>query len=184
MQSVPGDGARGVAVTERYYLAYGSNLHPVRLARRLPSARLVGTAPLPGYRLAFHKRGMDGSAKCDLALSDEPGSVAYGAVFAIARDEIGRLDQFEGLGAGYFKEQVTLRVDGVRLSAFVYFASDTHIDRELAPFDWYKGIVLAGVRRHRFPRGYFEQIKAVPYRVDPDETRRAEMTALLARLDG
>lgn len=171
-------------MTERYYLAYGSNLHPVRLARRLPSARLLGTAPLPGYRLVFHKRGMDGSAKCDLELADEAGSVAYGAVFSVAAAETGWLDQLEDLGTGYFKEQVTLRVAGTVLSAFVYFASQTHIDKGLAPFDWYKGFVLAGARRHGFPQEYLEQIESVPHRVDPDETRRRAMAALLAQLGG
>lgn len=92
-------------MTDRFYLAYGSNLHPLRLVRRVPSARLVGTVPLPGYRLAFHKRGMDGSAKCDLELADESGSLAYGAVYSVAAQDIHGLDRLEDLGAGYFKEQ-------------------------------------------------------------------------------
>jgi gamma-glutamylcyclotransferase len=169
-------------VTAHYYLAYGSNLHPMRLARRVPSARLVGPVPLPGYRLAFHKRGMDGSAKCDLELTDESGAMAYGAVFSVAAKEIDRLDQLEDFGDGYFKERVTLRVDGTAVSAFIYFASHTHIEPALRPFDWYKGLVLAGARHHDFPQSYVDQIEAVPHRPDPDGLRRAEMAALLAKL--
>jgi gamma-glutamylcyclotransferase len=169
-------------VREHYYLAYGSNLHPLRLIQRVPSARLVGAVPLPGYRLAFHKRGMDGSAKCDLELTDESGAIAYGAVFSVAAKEIDRLDQLEDVGDGYFKEQVTLRIDGAAVSAFIYFASYTHIEPALRPFDWYKGLVLAGARHHGFPQGYVEQIEAVPHRPDPDGLRCAEMAALLANL--
>lgn len=169
-------------MTEQYYLAYGSNLHPLRLAQRVPSASLVATVPLPGYRLAFHKRGMDGSAKCDLELTDEPGSVAYGAVYSVAAAEIVRLDRLEDLGAGYFKELVTLRIDGSAVSAFVYFASHTHIDPGLLPFHWYHAFVLAGARRHGFPNEYLEHIASVPQQSDPDEARRREMGALLAQL--
>ncbi|HRP35604.1 MAG TPA: gamma-glutamylcyclotransferase [Gammaproteobacteria bacterium] len=171
-------------MTERYYLAYGSNLHPLRLAQRVPSARLVGTTPLPGYRLAFHKRGMDGSAKCDLELTDDSGSLAYGAVYSLATPDIARLDRLEDLGTGYFKEQVTLRVDGVALSAFVYFASHTHVAPDLLPFDWYLGFVLAGARRHGFPAEYVAQVAAVPHQTDPNEGRRRGMLELLERLDG
>lgn len=169
---------------ESCYLAYGSNLHPLRLAQRVPSASLVAAVPLPGYRLAFHKRGMDGSAKCDLELTDEPGSVAYGAVYSVAVADVARLDRLEDLGAGYFKEKVTLRIDGSAVSAFVYFASHTHIEPGLLPFDWYHAFVLAGARRHGFPEEYLDYIASVPHQPDPDTARRREMTALLARLNG
>lgn len=173
-----------ITVTERYYLAYGSNLHPLRLAQRVPSARLVGTVPLPGYRLAFHKRGMDGSAKCDLELTDNPAQVAHGAVYTVSLAEIGRLDRLEDLHVGYFKQRVTLRVDGQALTAFVYFASQTHIEPGLAPYDWYKGLVLAGARRHGFPPEYVDDIATVRHAEDPDVGRRSRMTALLAQLAG
>lgn len=48
-----------------YYFAYGSNMLTERLIARTPSARPVGTSLLPGHRLTFHKRGRDGSGKCD-----------------------------------------------------------------------------------------------------------------------
>ena len=47
-----------------HYLAYGSNLHPLRLTLRVPSARVIGVVEMPGYMLEFHKRSIDGSGKC------------------------------------------------------------------------------------------------------------------------
>ena len=47
------------------YFAYGSNLSSARMAARVPSARVVARAQLPGHALRFHKVGRDGSAKCD-----------------------------------------------------------------------------------------------------------------------
>ena len=38
---------------KRYYIAYGSNLNIHQMRWRCPSARIVGTAELAGWRLLF-----------------------------------------------------------------------------------------------------------------------------------
>ena len=54
-----------IALAPVICLAYGSNLHPFRLAqRRIRSARPIGVVPMQGKRLAFHKKSGDGSGKC------------------------------------------------------------------------------------------------------------------------
>jgi len=62
-----------------YYLAYGSILHPLRLGERISSAQLCGVTTLRGYRLAWHKRGADGSGKCDLVRTNREQDRAHGA---------------------------------------------------------------------------------------------------------
>ncbi len=47
------------------YFSYGSNMSSRRLLSRVPSARFITSASLPGHALHFHKKGLDGSAKCD-----------------------------------------------------------------------------------------------------------------------
>lgn len=79
-----------------HYLAYGSNLHPLRLMERVPSARLIGVTEITGYQLRFHKRGKDGSAKCDLCWSDDRKSSVFGAIYRIASNEKPILDRAEG----------------------------------------------------------------------------------------
>jgi gamma-glutamylcyclotransferase len=49
-----------------YYLAYGSNLHPLRLMQRVSSAKVEDVIELPGRQGNFHKRSPDGSGKCNL----------------------------------------------------------------------------------------------------------------------
>ena len=64
-------------------LAYGSNLHRFRLTQRVRSATPIGVVPMPGKRIAFHKRSDDGSGKC---LFYEPGGtedMMYGAAYEI-----------------------------------------------------------------------------------------------------
>ena len=166
-----------------YYLAYGSNLHPTRLGQRAPSARFVGVAQLGGCRLAFEKRGMDRSAKCNLDVSGNASHIAYGAVYELSRSEIYLLDRAEGLGKGYDKEYMQIRLGSDSVDVFVYLASASHVTPELWPYDWYKGLVLAGARKHRFPAEYIERIARVPSKPDLDKARRLEMEKLLIALD-
>ena len=166
-----------------YYLAYGSNLHPLRLTLRVPNARLVGTARLDGYWLTFRKRSKDGSSKCNLEFTDDPTHVAYGAVYDVSAEEAILLDEVEGLGNGYYKAHVEVRVSDEPCAAFVYLASQSHISGENRPYHWYKGFVLAGVRKHDFPANYARQISREPSKPDSNESRRVQMENLLAQLE-
>ena len=81
------------------YAAYGSNLHPIRLQKRVPSATFVGTCLFPRYDLKFHKVSKkDGSGKCN-AVPGEKG--IYLAIFEIDESERSILDRVEGLNNGY-----------------------------------------------------------------------------------
>jgi len=81
------------------YAAYGSNLHPVRLRKRVPSAELMGFAVVANWELRFHKRGSDGSGKCNIAAA--AGDSVCFAIFKIEPLERSLLDKVEGLGHGY-----------------------------------------------------------------------------------
>jgi len=166
-----------------YYLAYGSNLHPQRLSLRVPNCRLVGTTILSGYRLTFNKRSTDGSSKCHLDFTGNPEHVAHAVVYEVPQNEIRTLDYAEGLGSGYFKEQITVTINDEPFLSFVYLASQSHITATLEPYHWYKGFVLAGAGRHQFPVEYVQQIAAVVSMPDHNGTRRAEMETLLALLE-
>lgn len=166
-----------------YYLAYGSNLHPLRLALRAPKSNLVGTVQLEGYRLTFHKRSSDGSSKCNLDHTQNPDHTVHAAVYNIPQDEIGLLDVAEGLNKGYFKQQMNITINGDPYLVFVYLASRTHIVANLEPYHWYKGLVLAGARRLQFPTEYLQFIEAITSKHDDDDNRRFEMENLLVQLN-
>jgi len=148
------------------YAAYGSNLHPLRLAERTPSARLVTTRFLPKWSLHFHKRSKDGSGKCNI-LSGSDG--IHVAIFDMNADDKKALDKIEGLGAGY--AELLLVVPGIG-DCIAYTAQKSHIDRTLVPYDWYKELVLLGARAHEFPKNYQDQISSAPVCEDPDSARR------------
>jgi gamma-glutamylcyclotransferase len=152
--------------------AYGSNLLVERLRARTPSARPVTVATLSGHALRWHKRGMDGSAKCDAAPTGADEDVVWGVVFRIARAEKPRLDSAEGLGRGYREDAVIVTAGATTLRALSYLATD--VDPALQPFHWYKAYVLAGARQHGLPEAYVERILAVPSIPDPDPRRAAQ----------
>lgn len=163
------------------YLAYGSNMHVTRMAYRVPSARLVRVVRLPGWSLRFHKRGRDGSAKCNLLATGEPTEIAHGVIYEIAPGEKANLDRAEGLGRGY--DEVRLELPGSG-SVFLYMAAAEYVDDTLKPFTWYKRFVVEAARFHGFPEGYVDSLEAVDAVPDPDDARSRENLRLLTRIDG
>lgn len=166
--AVSGDGVRA-------YFAYGSNLHPARMAARLAQPRLIGTGVLEAHALRFDKRGRDGSGKCTI----EPARDAcvHGAVYHLTADDEQRLDVIEGVGGGYDVQYVTLARHGrVR----TYVANAAARCPGLPVFDWYLGLVLAGARHLGLPAPYLARLASLPCVADPDRERAALHAALLA----
>ena len=159
-----------------HYLAYGSNLYPQRLQERVLSAGLIGTVGLMGWRLKFHKRGQDSTAKCNIIQTGKTADVVYGAVYEIHANEKDQLDKIEGLDAGYSLAQIDIAEQG---TAFFYVAEKEYIDNDLLPFAWYKELVMAGGRFHIFPQAYLAQIASVKTLTDADKGRHQRNMKIL-----
>lgn len=165
-----------------YYFAYGSNLHPVRLIERVPSARLIGVATLAGYRLVFHKKSHDGSSKCNMFETNSAADVVYGAIYEIAPEHKGDLDRFEGNGFGYTDNPIKLSHQAQEYLCFTYLAQPSHIVEDLKPYHWYKDLVLLGAKHLGFPDTYVASIDCVESAEDQDHTRRLEIEVLLEKM--
>jgi len=166
------------------YFAYGSNLHPLRLQRRTPSARLAGLAVLEGHVLRFHKRSdRDGSAKCDAWHTGRAGDRVLGAIYHLHPGEVEILDRFEGVGSGYLREVVEVLADGALRRAFTYRAQASHVDSAARPYDWYREYVLRGARYHGLPAAYLRRIESVAAIPDPDPERGPRELALALALE-
>lgn len=129
---------------KRYYLAYGSNLNVRQMRMRCPTARMIGTATLEGYRLMF-KGSKTGSY---LTIEPEEGcTVPVGVWEVSARDELA-LDHYEGYPTFYYKKELELPIKGIRSGiirlrkVFVYIM---HEDRLLGvPSNMYMRICMEG----------------------------------------
>ena len=152
------------------YFAYGSNMSLRRIRRRVPSAQRVTTATLTAHRLAFHKVGRDGSAKCDIAPGHHEVDQVHGVVYRMDPQHRVALDTAEGLGSGYEVKTVELFADDrASIRAFTYYA--THTDVALRPYAWYLQHVLQGARENRLPEHYVALIATIEAIDDPDSTR-------------
>jgi hypothetical protein len=156
------------------YAAYGSNLHPLRLRKRAPSARFLAATTIPGWSLEFHKRGRDGSGKCNIVAAET--SVLF-ALFDIDANDRPKLDAAEGLNLGY--EEITMDTGNFG-RCFCYVASNTHIDDELKPFSWYKELVIAGLEYHQASTKYLQRVQSIEHIPDDNEARHRENMAIVA----
>ncbi len=156
-----------------YYLAYGSNLHPVRLGQRIASAVPMAPIELRGERIAFNKLGRDGSAKCSLVAV--PGSCVsvWAALYQMEAADTTVLDEHEGLGRGYDKSWISILHGRSEVTAFTYRAAESHVTDAGEPFKWYRNLVLLGGRYFNFPPSYLQAIAEVPAVEDPDQVRSA-----------
>jgi hypothetical protein len=159
------------------YFAYGSNLLPERLLRRVPSTRPLTTATVAGYALRFHKVGADMSGKCDAFYTGHMEDILFGALYEIAEADKPVLDRIEG--AGYGISHLEVHADGEAHSAYAYIAEAGHIQPDVQPFDWYKAFVLHGAIHHGFPDSYIAAIDATTAVADPDRQRAAANRAIL-----
>jgi gamma-glutamylcyclotransferase len=158
------------------YFAYGSNLLGARLAARVPIGAEHGVLRLTGWSLRWHKRGRDGSAKCDLVETGRDDDVAWGFIYQLNRAAASELDRIEGVGSGYAVRELAI---ADRFSARLYVAEAAYIDPARLPYAWYRDLVVAGARSRGFPEDYVAALARVPAHEDPDLDRARRHQALL-----
>lgn len=159
------------------YFAYGANVHPGWLRRRVPTAELLGAAFLPGHRLAFHKRGRDGAGRSDAAPSNDSAARLPGALYRL---ESGTLERLGAAGAGYHAATVEVEYDGHRLEALTWRADAANIAAGLLPWDWYLGLIRAGAECLDLPGDYRRWLGQVAVTVDRDAARAEPAWAVIA----
>ncbi len=153
-----------------FYFAYGSNMSLKRIRGRVPQARFMTTAFLPGYALRFHKIGRDGSGKCDAYKTGHSGDRVYGVVYKIDQAGGHLLDRWEDLGYGYGRKTVVvLSGDLGAIEAETYYAIRT--EDSLKPFHWYKEHVMRGAAEWNLPGDYIQRIAATESVDDPVKIR-------------
>ncbi|SHH28943.1 gamma-glutamylcyclotransferase family protein [Ferrimonas marina] len=149
------------------YFAFGSNLSAPRLRARLPAAKPLGRAALPGYRLTFAKPGRDGSGKGDLRA--DPRGQVWGRLYRLNPRDLSLLDAVEG--PGYQRVALWVHCHGRRQRAWLYRAKAPI--SQLLPFDWYLHHLRWGAMEARLPARYQRHLAQQPCCIDPDPQRAA-----------
>jgi len=141
-----------------------------RLKNRVESARVISSGILEKYKLMFHKVSDDGSGKCDAYFTENPADKMYGVVYSIKKDDLARLDSYEGLGYGYEKKDVVIKIlNDEEIKVLTYIATD--IEAGLKPYGWYKYHVLHGAVENVLPPDYISFIDSFRSKADPKKGR-------------
>jgi gamma-glutamylcyclotransferase (GGCT)/AIG2-like uncharacterized protein YtfP len=93
------------------YIAYGSNLNLKQMARRCPTAKVVGTGWVPNYQLTF--RGV-------ATLEPMEGARTPVGVWDIDEKSEYALDCYEGYPHLYRKEVIKVECNGELMDCMVY----------------------------------------------------------------
>lgn len=145
---------------QEWYFAYGSNLNTAQMANRTSPLirREARQARLDGYRLAFNKKGRDGTGKANIV--PDPAGTVWGVVYLMTPEDLSKMDEYEGVAEGhYHRKTVRVRVnDGVELDAVTYVASSAFVNDSLRPNYDYLQTILKGAREHKLPEDYIISI--------------------------
>ena len=171
-------------MNELLYFAYGSNLHPLRLAQRVGDVATVAVGQVAGTARRFNKIGRDGSGKCNLVFSTSEPTHTTGVVYRMSLAQKSLLDRYESLGRGYEACEVHVQTPDGPLRAMTYVAMQAYVDENLHPFHWYRELVWLGALSFGFPKNELDQLRTGPAISDRNEDRAREHGQLADRIRG
>ena len=144
-----------------YYFGYGSNLALRVMNQVCPGHRVVGTARLDGYRLAFTRYSVTWQGGvADIVQSRN--QIVWGRLYDITDTCLASLDVKESYGVGYNRTLYqVVDVDGQRYDAVAYSVIDKSEDEYPATAD-YKATILEGAYECDFPPDYMAFLNTIP----------------------
>ena len=139
----------------QYILAYGSNLLPKRLRKRVGNWKesLEKKGLIKGFRMLYNKLGNDGSGKANLCFdADYNGCPAV--AYPLNTNQIKKLDECEGVPGHYLRMTVPfIESDSDRAEYLqAYVAHPDMIQDGLEPADEYRWFIEEGYRVRGFSK--------------------------------
>ena len=137
-------------MSKKLYVAYGSNMNIGQMAKRCPTAELVGSALLEGYKLVF--RGEKDNAHATVEPCD--GGVVPIVVWEITPADEKALDRYEGFPVYYRKETVALSYHGITTEGMMYVMNVYEGTENYRPLGstnpWYYATIREGYKSAGF----------------------------------
>jgi len=136
-------------MTYVWYFAYGSNLDPNQMKKRVGSFQEARKARLPGFKLVFrgYSKKWNG-AVADIEPSEE--SIVYGVVYKITEQQLRKLDGFEGYPRVYQRRPVEVITEkGDVISAVTYIRVKK--EPQGIPSREYLETIIKGLKAHGYP---------------------------------
>jgi gamma-glutamylcyclotransferase (GGCT)/AIG2-like uncharacterized protein YtfP len=130
------------------YFAYGSNMDPAHMAKRVPSAKPMGPARLDGFRLEFNVYSTEwGGGAANLELDEK--AHLWGVLWEIPEGAMGDLDAFQGHPTFFRREDVVVHGPNGPVVAWTYRVA--HQSGYIRPTDAYLRSVYSAIRLQGLP---------------------------------
>jgi cation transport regulator ChaC len=127
------------------HFAYGSNMSRSLMRRRCPTAIVLGTAELPGWRFIVNRDGYATVVPC-------PGATVHGVLWRLTPRDLACLNAYEAVDSGlYRRSTLAVTAAGRRRAALVYIGRSRTPGR---PKPGYMEEVLAAAREWALPESY------------------------------
>lgn len=137
-------------IKHSYYFAYGSNMLPERLLKRIEKYHKAFPSKLSGHKFTYNKKSIDGTAKANIEPIDN--NEVHGVCYEIDQDAFDILNKFEG---GYDRRNITITTDkGEETKAITYISQS--IDNELSPSGEYTKLILEGAKHWELDNSYIK----------------------------
>jgi gamma-glutamylcyclotransferase (GGCT)/AIG2-like uncharacterized protein YtfP len=139
------------------YFGYGSNISHRQMADRVPDAKRIGKAILPGYRLTFvgYSRGWGGGVANIVPLANWK---VPGALYQMTEDDFALMDQYEGHPTIYRRVMVEVKVGNKKRMATTYVRARAG-EAFSAPSEAYVNRILEGYKDEKFEKNYEKALK-------------------------
>lgn len=119
-------------MANKLYVAYGSNLNLAQMARRCPTAKVVGIGVLKDYQLTFRRVA---------TIEKQKGAITPVGVWEISPTDERALDIYEGYPHLYRKETVSVELKDKTVEAMVYIMNE---GKPQLPGEYYYNVILEG----------------------------------------
>ena len=129
------------------YFAYGHNADNSEMARRCPSAELLGKGLLKNFKLVL-KHYAD--------IENKEDTECYGVVWKISQHDLKDLDGDEGFHIHYNRIPVEIELDGEKIRAMTYIMDPGYKASGLQK-QKYVNMISKGYKENNIPLGQLEQ---------------------------
>ena len=149
-------------MSNRVFAAYGVGVNRGEMAKHCPTAKLIGTAELKNYRLAF--RGSRAGAL--VTIEKAKGSIVPALLWEISMQDEAALERWFGVPELYRKATIKVSRDGAPVDALIFILISGKPQNK--PSAFYYSTLLEGYRAAGFDA---DILKAAVQNCDPDASR-------------
>ncbi|HEY8780800.1 MAG TPA: gamma-glutamylcyclotransferase family protein [Mucilaginibacter sp.] len=149
--------------------AFAGNMNVDELSKKVPSAKKIGLAKLPGYDFVFNRTDDDQSSKANIIQSTDPDALVWGVLIEIDNREKSNFYDLDPLVSGLKPELVScIDMNDEIYQAEALIAQPHATNIHLLPYHWYHQKIISQAKDAGLPEEYVTKISLMNFKVDPD----------------